>query len=278
VNYRRRSIHFLSARNFIRSSNHRRFRRILCLSLLFAPLANLQNESHRLSANFDFLFRRFDLCFDKYCFTLSLASLWQRRTGDFAVRKSLFCRRNCFTNLGDRSRPQIIIMITLNPNEKLIVVFRKHWLVFIFGNLPLLVFAIAPLIFSGFFSLIFPGLPVTLLYIIWLLALWVAFAVSWTNFYLDLWYLTDERLVDIDQKGMFLRNEATLRFPQIQDVTIETGGILGTLIGYGTIIVQTAGESPEFRMPNVANPEKLKETILALTRDFLARPQKVEVA
>jgi uncharacterized membrane protein YdbT with pleckstrin-like domain len=177
-------------------------------------------------------------------------------------------------------------MITLNPDEKLIKVVRKHWLVFVLDHFYLVILAIAPLVFSGMFLAIISGLPAVsqlwdlkllgvFIYFLWLLGLWSALAISLTNYYLDVWYVTDERLVDVDQKGLFLRNEATVRFSQIQDMTIETSGILGTFFGFGTIMVQTAGESPEFQMKNVVNPEQLKEQMLLLVRNFEDRPQKV---
>lgn len=179
-------------------------------------------------------------------------------------------------------------MLELHSGEKLELTVRKHWLVFVLSNLHLPILAILPLVFSGMFVELVASWPLVesvgsldaftaFLYVLWLLALWLVLAVDFTNYYLDVWYVTDERLIDVEQKGIFYRDEATTRLELIQDVTVETAGILATFFRFGDIRVQTAAQSREFCMESVADPESVKRQISTLARHRVEKPKQVEV-
>ena len=68
--------------------------------------------------------------------------------------------------------------------------------------------------------------------------MWMLLFINLTNYYLDVWYVTSDRLVDIEQKGLFHRDEAVLRLDNIQDVAIASKGIIQTLLGFGNIRVK----------------------------------------
>jgi uncharacterized membrane protein YdbT with pleckstrin-like domain len=158
-------------------------------------------------------------------------------------------------------------MLVLHPGETLNRTVRKHWLVFVAANLYLVVLAFIPLVFRNLLVVqVGSETLFRLAYTLWLSVLWLMLAIDWTNYYLDVWYLTSERLIDIEQKGLFFRDEATTRLELIQDVTVETGGFLATLVGFGNLRVQTAGESREFMMRDVAHPEAVKREIEELIR------------
>ena len=84
----------------------------------------------------------------------------------------------------------------------------------------------------------------------------------WTDYYLDVWMVTDKRIIDIEQKSFFHRQTSVFRIERIQDITIETRGIIATLLNFGDIHVQTAGESQEFIMRGIANPKYMRRIIL----------------
>lgn len=166
-------------------------------------------------------------------------------------------------------------MANLKQGESVIMEVRKHWFIVFIYTASFLLSAVAP-VFLFFilsradFSLPekiknFPNIFYILLffYFIWLLWLWLMFAFRITNFCLDVWYITDKRILDIEQKNVFNRNEAVLEYEEIQDITIDTRGIFPTMLGYGSIIAQTAGKRREFIMRNATNPEKVRQAIVA---------------
>ena len=181
-------------------------------------------------------------------------------------------------------------MIALHPNEKIHLVARKHWINFLGMVVFFVVLTLAPLLLAPYFlttlgawaallaSPFLPTLVALFLYLLWVLLLWLVLALEWTDYYLDVWYLTDERLIDIEQKWLFNRDESVLRLNIIQDVTVRANGFWATLLHYGDIRVQTAGEKREFFMAKIANPEQVKAEISRLQDAFVERPQKVEIA
>jgi hypothetical protein len=55
-------------------------------------------------------------------------------------------------------------------------------------------------------------------FILWVLTLWIFFFLDWTKYYLDVWYVTQKRIIIIDQKALFDREISNVRFDKIQDV------------------------------------------------------------
>ncbi len=150
----------------------------------------------------------------------------------------------------------------LNKNEQFITVFRKHEFFMWLAVIRYLFLAIIPVFAISFFNN-FTNLQElgTVIYFAYLLLLWVGFFVEWTNFMLDTWILTDERLIDIEQLSLFSRRVSTLSLDRIQDITTTELGLLETFFGIGTVLVQTAGETQEFEIYGVKNPNKVKDIL-----------------
>ncbi len=150
----------------------------------------------------------------------------------------------------------------LNSSEKLIAVFRKHEFFMWMAAIRYVFLAIIPVFVLSFvnnFSNI-SGLG-TVIYFTYLILLWVSFFVEWTDFMLDTWILTDERLIDVEQLSLFSRRVSTLSLDRIQDITTTESGLLETFFGIGIVLVQTAGETQEFKIYGVKNPSRVKDII-----------------
>ena len=163
-------------------------------------------------------------------------------------------------------------MIKFEPDEHLVLEVRKHIFVFLVHTAVHLFFAIVPIV--GFvianivsdvnvsakiFWLLSAG------YSLWLLVVWVTYFIQWTDYYLDVWYITNEKIYDVLQKGFFHRQVSILRFDKIQDVTVEIKGLIPTLLDFGKIHVQTAGEtSVDFTLKDAKHPNEVKNTISEL--------------
>jgi len=160
-------------------------------------------------------------------------------------------------------------MINLDENEKIIAIFRKHSFYFNLQIVGLLLFTLIPIFIYPFFETLvlkndsgFTYLFI-FIYLIYLAILWVILFIKWTDYYLDIWVLTDKKLIDVEQKGLFSREISSMRLDKIQDVKMDVTGILNTILGIGTISIQTAGSDKEFIIRNAKNPKKVKELILS---------------
>lgn len=91
---------------------------------------------------------------------------------------------------------------------------------------------------------------------------WLFVFQNFIDYWLDVFIVTDKRILDINQKGLFNRTVSELRLYRIQDVTAEVKGVLHTLLDYGEVHVQTAGEEERFHFEDIPHPNQLAKTIL----------------
>lgn len=170
-----------------------------------------------------------------------------------------------------------------HDDEKIALFLRRHWFVFLVHLLSVLA-AIAGLIFVYFFFTVFDesfsqGEYYNLLLFgesLGTLFVWNLFFILWLDFYLDAWIVTDERIINIDQKGFFNRDISELKLTKIQDVTSEISGVIPTLLNYGNIHVQTAGEVERFVFRQIPNPNEVKNMIVRL-QQAEQREEEVEM-
>lgn len=159
-------------------------------------------------------------------------------------------------------------MIELAKGEKVVYEIRRHWYVlFIESGLLIIIFLVPWFVFLGIdvVGLSIDNTEGALLFFIstaWLFFTWIAFIIAWTNYYLDVWVVTNERILDIEQYSLFSRDVSEFRLDRIQDVTIEVKGILPTLLHFGTVHVQTAGEAREFIINGVPDPYKVRDALI----------------
>lgn len=178
--------------------------------------------------------------------------------------------------------------IEYEQNEHIVAQFRKHWFVFFMDILflvPMLLLPFLVVFLTSVFGIVFPiqfNEALVIKYeiffgMLWLLICWILFFISLTDYYLDVLRITNKRIIDIDQRGFFNRNVATMRVDNIEDVTVDTQGFFATILRYGTIRIQSAGERREFNIPYVTDPEYVKATISKIQDVIRERVQEVKV-
>ena len=169
-------------------------------------------------------------------------------------------------------------MFILESNEEVKKVVRRHFLVMLPTVLMILVLAFLPCAMYLFFGSEFLSLNPSVVgavsgfvsewgsfaYAIWLLILWIFFFVEWTDYYLDLWIITNKRIIDVEQNGFFHREVTSFSFDQIQDITVETRGFIETMLKFGTLHIQTAGHNRNIVIKDAHYPEDARSLILDL--------------
>ncbi len=88
---------------------------------------------------------------------------------------------------------------------------------------------------------------------------------TFIDYWLDVFIVTDRRILDIRQSGLFSRTVAELRLYRIQDVTSKIKGFWHTIFSFGDISIQTASEVDHFKFINIPHPNKLAKIILELS-------------
>lgn len=149
-------------------------------------------------------------------------------------------------------------------DEEVLYVFRKHPVVMRLGLIlamfgPLLGVipaAIKPSLGFGWF---FGGLAIGIL-----LGLIVYFP-YWVAWYYSVFIVTDQRFIQITQKGLFHRSVVDIGLNQIQMVNYEIAGLQETMLGFGTIMMQTY--MGDLVIHQVHKPARIQKKMLHILRD-----------
>lgn len=157
--------------------------------------------------------------------------------------------------------------IDLEKNEIIQLVERKHWFTFAVEMFGLLFALFAPILLLFFLDTPFmkEHIDVNIFkmisfgYLLWVFFIWNAIFLAWTDYYLDVVIITNQRIIDIEQRGIFSREISTLHLSKVQDVTSEVHGILATFLKFGDLHVQTAGQQREFVVRCINNPVKVRQ-------------------
>jgi len=159
--------------------------------------------------------------------------------------------------------------IDLRPGERIVAEVRRHMFVFYTQVFTIFLLALLPLIFAvpiaNGISNIFPeqgGMTTAVLYLLFLLVLSTIFFMRWTDYYLDVWIVTSERVFDIEQRGLFNRDISVFQLDKIQDITVEIKGVIATFLKFGDIRIHTAGERNDLIIKQAGNPLEIKKAIM----------------
>lgn len=121
-------------------------------------------------------------------------------------------------------------------DEEVLLVFRKHPVVMRRGLIVamlMLLLGTVPSLLTQTYSAYFIGVGVGAV------LGGLVMLPSWIGWYFSLFIITDQRLIQITQKGLFNRSVIDMRLNQIQMVNYQIAGLQETLLGFGTIMMQT---------------------------------------
>jgi hypothetical protein len=158
------------------------------------------------------------------------------------------------------------------PQETVKIFLRRHWIdlvrIVLFSGLMLLVPVVVGVVLqlADISLLDHPiwGPALVLLFSSYLFIVFMITITELTDYWLDVWIVTTERVINTEQLGLFNRLVSEVHLEQIQDITSETRGFLETFLTYGDVYVQTAAERERFRFKNVNNPDDVKIAISEL--------------
>ncbi|MCW1907956.1 MAG: PH domain-containing protein [Candidatus Saccharibacteria bacterium] len=147
-------------------------------------------------------------------------------------------------------------------DEEVLFMFRKHPVVMrkglIISMLAILLGTVPALIkpeMSYFIGGLIGGFVLSI----------ILFLPSWIAWYYSIFIVTDQRLIQITQKGLFHRSVVDLTLAQIQMVNYQVSGLQETLLGFGTIMMQTY--VGDLVIHDVHHPAKIQKKLLKLLRD-----------
>jgi membrane protein YdbS with pleckstrin-like domain len=164
-------------------------------------------------------------------------------------------------------------VIKQKPSEQITHHLRRHPITFlpIIGLFVLLL--TVPIVLYFLIMNIYPNIlsgeilyPIAILGAsIYYLSVYLFFFGYFIDYYLDLWIVTTNRIIDMEQHGLFRRTSTELELFRIQDVSANITGIVGTLFNYGDVIVKTASSNLNIVFRDVPNPNKIREDLVHMS-------------
>ncbi len=181
-------------------------------------------------------------------------------------------------------------------DERVLLFLRRHWVSFLYISLVVLMMVILPIIMLVFFNLLgfdLQGLVVSVfrgvesaypeirakqftvfLFSAYYFLVLSYFLVLWLDYYFDITIVTNERIIDIQQSGLFNRSVSELYLQQVQDVSGKQQGLVQNLFGFGDVIIQTAGNKTNFVIDQVKDSYKISRQIIDLQETLIEKNKK----
>lgn len=159
-------------------------------------------------------------------------------------------------------------------DEEVMYVFRKHPVVMrrglVYGSIGILM----PMLGVVAMNIIFANDPdklptVGTFYIAVIIGIFLFVLIMlpyWISWNYSVYIITDQRMIQITQKGLFKRSMVTIGLDQVQMVNYEINGIEQTVLGFGTLVVQTSVGS--LTINDIHRPAKVQKKMLHLLRDL----------
>ncbi len=154
-------------------------------------------------------------------------------------------------------------------DEEVIFVIRRHPLYISIKIILITVIALTPIALWMYYAQLVNarGLtPAALLgVVLWAALLWQAAFYALTMYTLDVWIVSNKRIILSSQIGFFNRTISELHLSRIQDISVSTNGVIQTFLHFGDLEVQTAGSEEHFNFLQIPHPERVKDEIMRLS-------------
>ena len=175
------------------------------------------------------------------------------------------------------------IGISFESNEEIYIIVRKHWIILVRTVLLLTILAILCL---GIYLIAMLGnLPFvfTMLTVIGIGMIGIQYIfVQWINNELDIFVVTNRRIISYDQVGLLGRKMSQTTIDLVQEVNAVTGGFFGNLFQYGTIVIKTASDSTgdisDFIITLIPDPLDMSRKIHSFIDEFRHSLDPYEIA
>lgn len=154
-------------------------------------------------------------------------------------------------------------------DEEVLFLFRKHPIVMRKGFILACACLLIGPVFTMILTLLRPLAPPSMgFFFLSLLASAVIGAIvmlpKWITWFFSVYIVTDQRFIQISQKGMFHKSVVDMELEQIQMVNYEVAGLQQTMFGFGTIIMQTT--VGDLVIHEVHHPAAIQKKLLEVLR------------
>ena len=148
-------------------------------------------------------------------------------------------------------------------------VIRRHWMAFLSVAIYSL---IALIIIIAVYVVVWFNVWVNLWVVMFSMISILFIFVLWLNSELDLYVITNKRIIWVDQISFLNRKMSECSLKDVQEVNSSTRWLLANILNYGTLTIQTAGTVSNFHMSIVPNPLQTARQVLNIVDHNKKKP------
>jgi membrane protein YdbS with pleckstrin-like domain len=150
--------------------------------------------------------------------------------------------------------------VRLLPGEAVLDYIYRHWFVLVRREIPPALVVLVSLAVTAFGALL-RG-PWWLLGALGLLAGVIYGGLVYLNYADDVFILTSQRIIDIDRfVFFFFEGRKQAEYGRVQNAQVKVESLVGRVLNYGNLMVETAGRLPNIEMSDIPNPFVVQDKI-----------------
>lgn len=173
-----------------------------------------------------------------------------------------------------------VILDNLRPQEKILLVIRRHWIAFVYLGVYALAFLISSIfliyLHTTTLASVVPGDIFWVVMVAYAMFFSIFLYVQWLNSELDMFIITNERVIGLDQISFLDRAVSECSLDRVQEINPQTKGLLSNMLNFGRLTIHTASEFSHFDMELAPDCLNHARQILNICQDYKAGHKVVE--
>jgi len=159
-------------------------------------------------------------------------------------------------------KPEKVSFDSQMEDEEIVLMLRPHPITKLKAIIIAILAIFGPLLFSSTPFLDFLPGKFSLAAVIGWYMLTLSFILeNFLTWFFNVFIITDERLIDVDFSSLIFKKVSSAKIENIEDVTVATGGVLASIVDFGTVFIQTSAEVPEIEFEYVPHPNKVAKVL-----------------
>ena len=162
----------------------------------------------------------------------------------------------------------------LRPGEEVIMVVKRHWIIYL---ILILVF-LSWILFTILSYVLFWASTLNhLINIVFWMFFSVLLYIKWLDHELDMYAITNNRIIWIDQISFLNRTVTECNLWQVQEVNSKTKWIFANMLNYWTLTILTAWNATNMIMDFAPNSMQEARKILNIVDNYRDKKGKTEI-
>lgn len=165
--------------------------------------------------------------------------------------------------------PQGIHFAGQMDEEEIILLLRAHlititpWFLWVLIGVLVPIFLIVFLNVAGILAGVSSGM-VIILTLYWYVGLSIFAFLNFLFWYFNVGIITNERIMDIDWNSVTHHDVAVTQMSKVQNAKADISGVMASIFNFGSVYVETAGNTPNIEFLNVKHAQLVVRKIQEL--------------